>query len=66
MNLLGILGSSVIIAILGGDTKHLHSEEEEICLWFVVNSVNESVGSLNSASFWDPQNYTIGLTGINS
>ena len=30
MNLLGSLGSSVVIAILGGDSKHFDSEEEEL------------------------------------
>ena len=30
MNLLGCLGSSVVIARLGGDTMHFNSEEEEL------------------------------------
>ena len=30
MNLLGCLGGSVVIATLGGDTKHLYSQEEEL------------------------------------
>ena len=30
MNLLGCLGSSVVIARLGGDTEHSYREEEEL------------------------------------
>ena len=30
MNLLGCLGSSVVIARLGWDTKHFNSEEDEL------------------------------------